>query len=837
MKELLPLFKQPSHYLGNEINSVHKNPQEVSLRFGLAFPDHYDVGMSYLGQKILYSILNHRQDIWAERVFAPSLQVADILREYQSELCTLESDTPLKKLDVLGFSLTHELCYTTFLYMLDIANIPKKAKDRGENFPFVAAGGSVFNPEPITEFFDFFVLGDGEEIILEVSDIILKAKEANSSKLQILEELASLRGVYVPCIFDRDNEYYSVEKRVLEDLDSSEFPTQCIVPFGKPVHDRFTLEIARGCTRGCRFCQAGATERPVRERSLQKLDKLVSHGLENTGYEEISFLSLSPGDFSGLEHLFQQSFEQCKSKQVAISLPSLRAGSLNPALMSMLSSIKKTGATIAPEAGTERLRKVINKGISEQELLEHTHKLFELGWNNIKLYFMIGLPTETWEDIQAIYELSKRVLETALNRKRVNVSTSISPFVPKPQTPFQWEEQNSLDLIQEKIQYLKKLFKSRKRLTLKWQDPWMSFLECVLSRGERKLAHTLEIAYSMGDVFSSWQECFDIAIWEKAFQDSDLDPKQYTQKIDPERELPWEHLNTGVTKKFLLRERRRSREERPSPDCRYHPCLECGVCNLNNKHSALRGQDSQKDIRPRLNLDKRDQTLEDFNEQELAKFDLNQKEQRLKIWFSKQGPAKYLSQLELQGFLERAMRRAKLPISFSRGFHPKPLLSFGRALPVGIASIAEWCEVYLEKVLECSQILNSLNSQSISGMKFWEAKELNLSSPRELSQIEEFELCLLSALNSPDALLKRWEESLNQQHLTVEKKSKKGSKNIDVRPFISEVFGNNSNSIRIVLDWRLGYINPLYIVSAVHPELNMQDLEICKINQYSHPGL
>ena len=815
---------------------MHKDGQNISLRFALAFPDVYEVGMSYLGQKILYKILNQRKNIWAERVFAPSLQVAKILGEYKKELSTLESDTPLRQMDVLGFSLTHELSYSTFLYMLDLSNIPFRARDRGEKSPLIIAGGAVFNPEPVAPFFDLFVLGDGEELLLEISDILLNAKDKKYSRERTLRELDALPGIYIPSFLQKNypstTREKEVEKRLLSDLNKAEFPTEQIVPFGKAVHDRFTLEIARGCSRGCRFCQAGTTDRPVRERSLSELADIVSQGLEQTGFEEISFLSLSPGDFSGLEALFEQCFEQCRRKQVSISLPSLRAGSLNPALMSMLCSIKKTGATIAPEAGTERLRAVINKNISEQELLEHTHSLFELGWNNIKLYFMIGLPSETWEDIQGIFELCEKILSTAQNRKRTHITASISPFVPKPHTPFQWEEQANVQLIQEKIKYLQKLFSGKGKLSLKWQDPYMSFLEGVFSRGGRELAEAVEKAYRQGDVFTSWQETFNLDTWMQVFTDIQITPQDYLHGRDPETPLPWEHLNLGISRDFLKREKDLAEKAKQTPDCRYNICLECGICNHRSKSSQLHAQDGHKQIFPRLNRTFRDQEQSSPETESRNEIDLGYKSQLVKLWFTKQFGAKHLSQLELQSVLERTLRRAELPLSFSQGFNPRPLISFGRALPVGICSVCEWCELYLRSKTALAETLDLLNCKTISGIEFIDLEELDSWDTLQTSLFEEFELSLTLREDQQNDIARKWEDCKNKTKLWVEKDTKKGKKNVDVIPFIHRIESKSANSIRLLLDWRSGYINPLYIVRAVHPDLNMLDFQLCKTKQY-----
>ncbi|MFO8032704.1 MAG: TIGR03960 family B12-binding radical SAM protein [Desulfohalobiaceae bacterium] len=547
MQDLIPLLQNPSHYLGTEFGTVHKDPSRVGLRWALAFPDLYNVGMSYLGQKILYHVLNQEPWIWAERVFAPQLDASRLLRQEKSQLCTLESKTSLQELDILGFSLTHELCYTTVLYMLDLADIAFYSSQRTQADPLILGGGGMaFNPEPVADFFDLFLLGDGEEAVLQISKRVLQAKEAHMPRQELLYTLKDLPGVYVPAFFQASQEqgppkallqdYASVQKRTQPYLRQQDFPKQQVLPFGKPVHDRLSLEIARGCTRGCRFCQAGMITRPVRERSLQDLEDMLLGALSETGYEEISFLSLSTGDFSCLEGLFAKTFAKCAREQVAISMPSLRAGSLSPALMSLLGRLRRTGITLAPEAGSQRLRNAINKDIQEKELLQHCQEMFALGWSGVKLYFMIGLPTETDQDLEAILDLCLKVQDTAGKRaRRMQITASIAPFVPKPHTPFQWAEQISLQETRRRIALLKDLFKGHKSLKLRWHQPEMSFLEGIFARGDRRLAPVVYKAYQDGDILSSWQEHFNLQLWLQAFEACGLDPEKYLQARTPGR--------------------------------------------------------------------------------------------------------------------------------------------------------------------------------------------------------------------------------------------------------------------------------------------------------------
>ena len=447
MKKLLPLLPRPTRYLGSEWGSVHKDPAKVKAHIAIGFPDLYEIGMSYLGQKILYEIVNKHDDFYAERVYTPCEETAEIMREHGELLATLESDTPLKDVDALGISLTHELCYTNVLFMLDLADIPLKAADRDDSCPLIiGGGGACFNAEPVADFFDVIMLGDGEESIIKVMEIIAECKEQGLGRKARLEKLAELPGIYIPEFFDPENpDDFFVEKAVVEDFEPIPFPKEQILPYGQVIHDRLTMEIARGCTRGCRFCQAGIIYRPVRERTPETLTKTLMEGLEETGYEETSFLSLSTGDYSALDTLFAQCFDNCAAEQISISLPSLRVGSLSEPIMERIATIRRTGATLAPEAGSQRMRDVINKGITEEALLDHALMLYENGWQNIKLYFMIGLPTETFEDLDAIVDLCVKVRDVAGKHiKKLNITAAVSPFVPKPHTPFQWERQISL---------------------------------------------------------------------------------------------------------------------------------------------------------------------------------------------------------------------------------------------------------------------------------------------------------------------------------------------------------------------------------------------------------
>ena len=826
MRELLALLPRPSHYLGTEINAVHKQPSSEMLRMALAFPDLYEVGMSYVGQKILYAAVNAREDMWAERVFAPAPEAAAVLREHGAPLSTLESDTALDRMDILAFSLTHELCYTTILYMLDLAGLPFWAAERDQGPLVIAGGGNAANAAPVAPFFDALVVGDGEEVLVEVGSVVLEARREGVNRQALLARLAAIPGVEVPAMAQSE-----VERRMVIDLDAIPFPTQPVLPFGKVVHDRYSLEIARGCTRGCRFCHAGMTYRPVRERSLPVLQHLVQEGLDATGFEELSFLSLSTGDFSMLETLFAQSYARCLEEQVAVALPSLRVGSVSEQMMGLIARIRRTGATLAPEAGSQRLRDVINKGISEEALLRHTEQLFAHGWQSIKLYFMIGLPTETEADLRAIFELCQKVRQTAGKQaKRVQITAAISPFVPKPHTPFQWQRQLSCQEVRERIGFLQDCFRHQKGYKLRWHQPEMSFLEGVFSRGDTALAEAVSLAYAEGDILTSWAEHFDLSLWDRVFATCGIEPERYLRARDLDEPLPWDHIKTGVSKRFLQTEYRRALAEKETPDCRYGVCRACGACNFNNHPSELRQQAARAEIRPRINSAEREAPLP---ERSWGRQDLQEKQGHFRVWYEKLGPARFLSQLELQRLFERALRRADIPVTFSAGFHPMPLLSFGPALPVGVQSYAEWFNVFVRQSgMDPDAVGARLQSQLPQGFRVLSVQELSLGKRQPQAVAEEFDL----QLHVPADQARLWQEqiqaALAQEQIRWERKTKRRGWQIeDARPFFEEVAQVSPQEIRFVFSWREKYVSPLQLVRLLLPEARLDQFTLTKRRQ------
>jgi radical SAM family uncharacterized protein/radical SAM-linked protein len=719
----LTKVEKPSRYLGTEINSVHKDLDRVKLHVALAFPDLYEIGTSHFGLQILYHILNSKADIAAERVFAPALDLEAHLRRTGSPLLSLESKTPLQRFDIVGFSLLYELNYTNVLTILEIGGIPWLSAERDLRHPFVIAGGPcTCNPEPMAEFFDAMIVGDGEEVILEIARIWLEWKESGASDRRgLLRRWAGLQGVYIPAFFDVKYDamglqtvvpllegYSSVKRAVVADLDVAPFPDRPVIPFGKPVHDRLRLEVSRGCTRGCRFCQAGMLYRPVRERSSEKLYDLALKSLVATGYEDLSLLSLSTGDYSCIVPLLQRLMGRFADQRVAVSLPSLRAGTLTPELMELIKKVRKTGFTIAPEAGSQRLRDVINKNISEADIFETVQDAFQAGWRLIKLYFMIGLPTETDEDLQALVELVhklRRIKGSGGRRGQINVS--VATFIPKPHTPFQWASQTAMPEAREKISW------SQKQLAIpgvdfKWQSPEMSLLEGVWARGDRRLGNALRAAHRRGCRFDGWGDQLKLNAWMEAFAETGIDPEFFTRRPRELNEpLPWDHIDTLVAKQYLQTEWYKALNATPTPDCREGNCNACGSCDFDRIKPLIQssGGVSQRD--PALTAD-------------AAPFVAYKK---IQVHYSKTGPARFFGHLELVNIFLRALRRAGIPLKFSEGYHPKPKVAFDNPLPTGIESEDERMVVTVACDVSSSELLERLSAQLPEGLRIYECTE------------------------------------------------------------------------------------------------------------------
>jgi radical SAM family uncharacterized protein/radical SAM-linked protein len=721
--------EKPARYMGGEMGAIRKDNPE--LRFALAFPDVYEVGMSHLGLQILYGILNDVPWLAAERVYAPWPDREEQLRSKGVPLSTLEGGTPISEVDILGFTLQYELSYTNIINMLELGGIPLTAKERGVEWPLVIGGGPcAANPEPLAAFFDAFLLGDGEEAVVEIATACREWRSSGGSKEELLQRLSSIEGVYVPSFFEVEYEesgaikeikpHYPgrsvVRRRFLANLEEAKYPSTPVIPFLKTVHDRVSLEVARGCTRGCRFCQAGYIYRPVRERSPQQLLALAETTLRNTGYDEISLLSLSTGDYTCLTPLLKELMAKYAKKRVAVSFPSLRVGAISSELVEEVKKVRKTGFTLAPEAGSERLRQVINKGITEADLLENAAAAYQAGWRLIKLYFMIGLPTESMEDVIGIADLAKQVKiagKKAGSPGEVNVA--VSSFVPKAHTPFQWEPQISYEEILTKQQTLRNELKKRK-LVFKWQDAPLSVLEGVFARGDRRLGPLLVEAHRRGCRFDGWREHFSFSRWQEAFKACGIDPLFYHRRRSLTEILPWDHLDYGVTREFLQRELAKAEAEAATPDCRTTRCTSCGICD-------------GKRVRIRLHAPDADAIHESLHQEAASEHPAEESPQRIRLRFSKTGVMKYLSHLELINLFTRAVARSGIPIRFSQGFHPHPKFSFATALSVGIESWAEYMDLELERGCDPEQVRLALNRVLPKGVEILESIEIPLKCP------------------------------------------------------------------------------------------------------------
>jgi radical SAM family uncharacterized protein/radical SAM-linked protein len=816
----LSTFQKPSRYINGEVNSIHK---KTPLRVALTFPDIYEIGMSHLGLKILYKIINDLPYASAERVFEPWIDFESEMKSKGILLSSLETNRPLRDFDIVGFSLQYELSYTTVLNMLHLGGIPLRTEERlaSPDYPLIIAGGPcTVNPGTLSPFIDAFLIGDAEEAIKEILAAFYQWKtEGDRKKESLLKALSEIEGIYVPCIFPKiHHSNRRVKRRIISSLDNASYPDSPVVPYASIVHDRVNIEVSRGCPMGCRFCQAGIIYRPVREKSPENVIELAERSLKNTGYEEVAFTSLSAGDYSCLLSVVREFNKRFIKNKISLSLPSLRVASINHDLLKEIRAVRKTGFTIAPEAGTERLRHVINKDFEEEDYEEALKTLFEEGWLNLKLYFMIGLPTETDEDIEAIPKMAMKALKTAkkYTRRFVNINIGISPFVPKPHTPFQWHGQIDSEELKKKKHYIKDVL-AKKGFNIKGHNIEMSLLEAALSRGDERLAPLIEKAWSLGCRLDGWSEVFQFDKWQKAMDLTGINVEDFAKKtFNLSDTLPWDKIDIGVKKEFLCNEYHKAFAGEISIDCR-KKCHNCGL-NCYKETEKKRSEEG-------VNI----KTFEDLKLSPHTPFSISHihssnqyKPLKIRMEFSKTGRMKYLSHLELITLFHRAMRRAEFPLEYSKGFHPSPKTSFGPPLGVGIAGLSEYFDLCITPPFDLFLNRIKLNSLLPEGI-----------TVKEISPVS-------SKTESLNSFITRYEyeikyEDLSGIHKFLSEKDifiKRDFFDVNLRSMLEEVKFIDENKVNIILadqgnkKVRLGELLPVLFNAPLHK------LDILRIGLY-----
>lgn len=851
-EDILMKIEKPARYIGNEVNAVVKDKETVDVRFAMCFPDVYEIGMSHLGIQILYGMLNQMEGVWCERVYSPWTDLDEIMRSQKIPLFALESQDPIRDFDFLGITIQYEMCYTNILQILDLSGIPLHAEDRTEGMPIVIGGGPcTYNPEPIADFFDVFYIGEGETRYQDLIALYRKYKKSTMSRMDFLHEAAKLPGMYVPRLYrttyHEDGTIQSfdpvfpdipstISKEIAMNVTEIPYPMKPVVPYIKVTQDRVVLEIQRGCIRGCRFCQAGQLYRPVRERDVNTLKDYALTMLRNTGHEEISLSSLSSSDYSKLPELIDFLIEECGREHINISLPSLRIDAFSLDVMSKVQDIKKSSLTFAPEAGSQRLRNVINKGLTEEVILKGATMAFEGGWSRVKLYFMLGLPTETEEDIRGIAELSNKIaaayFDTVPKEKRgqgsVQIVASTSFFVPKPFTPFQWAPQCTSEEFLDKA-YLTRTAISeqlnQKRIKYNWHEADASVMEGVLARGDRRLNQVIEKVYRKGGCFDAWSEYYDHALWVNTIEECGLDVAFYTsRKRSLEEIFPWDFIDCGVTKEFLKREWLKAQEEQISENCKLK-CQGCGAARYGGgicTEPKGCGKGSIKEPDPG-----KEPSSKAFTDPEQLHRQMTSQEKpkaiRLRIKFSKHGNIRFIGHLDVMRYFQKMIRRAGIDVAYSAGFSPHQIMSFAAPLGVGLESNGEYMDLEVYSFTSGQDFCDKLNAVSVPGIRILQVTRLPEGTRNAMASVAAAEYTVRFAEGkSPSAsflenISNYLASFLNQSEIYIEKEGKKGLRQVDIRSGIYNCTWDISDqSFHMLVDASsAGNIKPVQVISAL----------------------